>query len=107
MNENIKEFIHKQVNPGFIKALVGDDLVYELIGTYISYDKTLNACIHDDTQKNEFDAVEKLADKIYIEGAEIIDVYEEDTDVHAFVYRSDENEVLFIIKKSWSIAIWN
>ena len=107
MNENIKEFIHKQVNPGFIKALVGDDFVYELIGTYISYDKPLNACIHDDTQKNEFDAVEKLADKIYIEGAEIIDVYEEDTDVHAFVYRSDENEVLFIIKKSWSIAIWN
>ena len=106
MNSNLKSYKQKKATPGFIKGLLGNDIIYELVGQYIDYDKNMSMCIHDDAKKSEFDPVATLADTVYVEGAEIIEI-SEDYDSQCLIYKSDDNIVCFVIKKQWSIAFWN
>lgn len=106
MNENIKRFKQQPATNGFIKGLIGDDFVYELIGQYIDFDKEMSMCIHDDTQNTEFDIVAELAEVIYEDGSEMFEICEDDS-MTCLIYKSSNNIVCFVIKKQWSVAFWN
>ena len=96
-----------EISPGFLKGFINDDLIIELVKTYIDFSKPMAGIIKDDYKKEEYDPIVTLSDYLQELGeAEIIEISEDDVE-SVFIYRNNDTTVMFAMRANWTVAVWN